>query len=116
VCLVHTSSLLVGDGVGMNVDALNADRIFRSVLLVDLNRFHLVECVPAFYHTTKDGVLSIKVRGLVECEEKLAAVGVGTLVGHAQNTALIVLELRLDFIFKGLAIDARAVLGGSGGR
>ena len=34
---VHTSSLLVGDRVGVNVDTLDADGVFRSVLLVDLN-------------------------------------------------------------------------------
>jgi hypothetical protein len=116
MCRVHASSLLVGDGVGMNVNALNANRIFGSVLLVDLNRLHLVECIPTFYHATKDGVLSIKVRGLVKSNEKLAAVGVGTLVGHAQNTALVVLELGLDLIFKRLTVDARAVLGRSGSR
>jgi hypothetical protein len=110
------SSLLVGDGVGVNVDALDTNRIFGSVLLVDLNRLHLVEGVPAFYYATKDGVLSIKVRGLVESNEKLAAVGVGTLVGHAQDTALVVLELRFDLIFKRLTVDARTILGCSGSR
>lgn len=109
-CRTRGSSLLVGDRVGVNVDALDTNRVFGSVLLVDLNRLHLVECVPAFYYATKDSVLSIEVRGLVKGEEKLAAVGVGTLVGHAQNTALVVLELRFDFIFKGLTVDTRAVL------
>lgn len=100
----------------MDLHILYADRILWPVLLVDLDRLHLIKSIPPFQYATKDGVLSIKVRGLVKGDEELAAVGVGTLVGHAQNTALIVLELRLDFIFKWLTIDAGTVLCRSGRR
>lgn len=110
MCRTRGSSLLVGDGVGVDVDTLDANRVFGSVLLVDLDRLHFVERVPAFYYATKDGILPIKVRGLVKGKEKLATVGVGTFVGHAQNAALVVLELRFDLIFEGLTIDARTVL------
>lgn len=111
-----TSSLLVGNGVGVNVDTLDANWVLGSILLVDLDRLHLVKSVPSFYYTTKDSVLSIQVRSLVKGNEKLAAVGIGTFVGHAQNAALVVFELRFDLIFKRLAIDARTVLGRSGSR
>lgn len=87
------SSLLVGNGVGVNVDTLNANGVLGSILFVDLDRLHLVQSVPSFYYATKDGVLSIKVRGLVKGDEKLAAVGVGAFVGHTQNAALVVFEL-----------------------
>lgn len=100
----------------MDLHILDANRILWPVLLVDLDRLHLIKSIPSFQYATKDGVLSIKVRGLVKGDEELAAVGVGTLVGHAQNTALIVLELRLDLIFEGLTIDTGTVLCRSGRR
>lgn len=37
VYLAHTSSLLIGNRVGVNVNTLDANRVFRSVLLVDLD-------------------------------------------------------------------------------
>lgn len=95
---------------------MDANRVFGSILLVDLNRLHLVKSVPSFYYATKDSVLSIKVWGLVKGYEKLAAVGIGTFVGHAQHAALVVFELGFDLIFERLAIDAWTVLGRSGSR
>lgn len=100
----------------MDLHILDANRILWPVLLVDLYRLHLVKCIPSFQYATKDSVLSIKVRGLVKGDEELAAVGVGALVGHAQNTTLVVLELRLDLILEGLPIDTGTVLCRSGRR
>lgn len=45
----------------------------------------LLQKLLARLNLAKDGVLSIQPRGVLEADEELRSIGVGTSVGHGQN-------------------------------
>ena len=110
------SSLLIGKRIGVNLHTLYTDRFLGSVFLVDLDGLHFIQSIPSFDHASEDSVLSIKVRGFVEGQEELTAIGIGTSVGHAEDATLIVFELRFDLILEWLTINAWTIFSRSGGR
>ena len=55
----------------------------------------LIQDFLAFDQLTKDSVVTIQPRGLVEANEELGSVGVGTSVGHGQNTLTSVGKLEV---------------------
>ena len=103
----------------MDGDLLDADLLLGPVLLVDVEAFDLGEGGKALVaeEAAEDGVEAVEVGRLVEEDEELAAVGVGTLVGHADDTAGAVLQGRADLVLEGGTVDGAAALGvvGRGG-
>lgn len=97
---------------------LNLDGLFGPVLLVDLGLLDLGQRDEALVadELAKHRVEAIKMRRLVEEDEELAAVGAGSLVGHADDTALVVPERRSDLVLEGWAVDGAAALGVLGRR
>lgn len=75
-------------------------------LFGDANRLHgvalfdRVHDVLAFDHFPKDAVTIVQVRLGFVSDEELGAVGIGSRVGHRQDTGSVVLELWMKFIFE----------------
>jgi hypothetical protein len=109
--MFHTShcSLLIRQWVGMNLHALNLDRLLRSALLVHRDSFYRIKSLPPFQHSAKNRVLSIQVRRRRIRDVELAAVGAGSLVGHAQDAASVVSQRDLDLVLEHLAVDRVAL-------
>mmetsp|Transcript_3605 Transcript_3605/g.12008 ORF Transcript_3605/g.12008 Transcript_3605/m.12008 type:complete len:216 (-) Transcript_3605:75-722(-) len=72
-----------------------------------LHLLHPAHHVHALHHFAKDHVLPVQVRGLLERDEELGAVGVGPLVGHGQEPRAVVRE-REGLVLKGGAVDGLA--------
>ena len=53
--------------------------------------FHFLENVLSLSNLSEDGVLSIEMRSRNEAEEELRSVGVGTSVGHGEDTGTVML-------------------------
>ena len=53
--------------------------------------FHFLENVLSLSNLSEDSVLSIEMRSRNEAEEELRSVGVGTSVGHGEDTGTVVL-------------------------
>ena len=71
----------------------------------DGQSFHTIQNVPPIEHTTKDGVDIVEVLlGFVQ-DKELAAVGVGTLVGHCKYSSSIVNIEGVKLVFKRTAPD-----------
>ena len=58
-------------------------------------RFNLTDNFHTFNNLAKDNVLAIQPRGLGGADEELRAVGVGTSVGHGQDTRSFVLQRKV---------------------
>jgi len=95
----------------MYSDASNAHLRVWAILLVDFDRLDIAECRLATDDFAKDGVLTVEMRRRRQANEELAAVGVWTFVGHAEDPSGVVAKRRADFIFKGLSPDAGGNLG-----
>lgn len=67
-------------------------------------RLDLLDQIHTVLDFTKDDVLSVQPRGLYGGDKELGAVGVGSSVGHGQQSRLGVLELEV-FIGKLVAVD-----------
>jgi hypothetical protein len=59
------------------------------------NTFNGADNVHAFSDLTKHNVLAIEPRGLGRAQEELASVGIGTGVGHTQDSSTSVLQLEV---------------------
>jgi hypothetical protein len=66
--------------------------------------FNRVHNVQSCCHFAKDNVLSIEPRGVSGADEELAAVGIGTRVGHAQDSLALVFEYKV-LVGELLAVD-----------
>ena len=58
----------------------------------------------ALDHFTKHDVLAVEPGALYEGDKELAAIGVGTGIGHRQQVGLVMLELKV-FISELLPVD-----------
>lgn len=56
----------------------------------------------------KDRVCTVQMSRGCECDEKLAAIGVGASVGHAEHAGSRMGELRNDLVGEAGAVDGRA--------
>lgn len=95
-------------------DTLDLNPLLRARLLVHVHLLHVVERLPALQDLAKDGVLAVEVRGGRKGNEELRAVGIGPLVGHAQDAAGIVAEGGADLVVEqlvGRVEDGRRRLG-----
>ena len=68
-----------------DMDGLSGLTVLRSNLL------HSLEDILSLGDLSEDGVLSIEMRSGDEAEEELRSVGVGTSVGHGEDTGTVVL-------------------------
>jgi hypothetical protein len=74
----------VGDGdLGLGLATLAAIRL------------HLLDHVQTLHHLSKDHMLAIQPLGFDGAEEKLAAIGVGSSVGHGEDPGTGVLQLEV---------------------
>jgi len=84
-----------------NHDPLGAFARLRSI------GFNLLDDLHALYDLSKDDMLSIKPRSLGSTNEKLGTVGIGSSIGHAEDTGASVLELEV-LVLELVAVDGLA--------
>lgn len=102
-----------GQRIGMYRHPLNLHRFHRPVFLVHLNTLNPGQCREALVskELSEYGVEPVQVRRSGEGDEELATVGVGPLVGHADDPPLVVTQSRSDLVLKGAAEDGPSALG-----
>lgn len=88
--------------------------LLGSILLIDWDSLHLLQST-SFLRTlndaTKNGILAVQVRCLLQGDEELTPVGFGALVRHRHHATPRVSQRRnLDFVFEILAPDGCAAL------
>lgn len=107
-----------GEGIRVNSNPLDLYRLLRPVLPIHLHPLHLPQGLEPLVaeHAPEHGIQAVEVRRLVEQDEELAAVCVGTLVGHGDDAARRVAEGRAELVGEGLVPDGAARLGVFGGR
>lgn len=106
----NTTSLLLRTTKAGRVDhttVLDHDCSFRIVARAGRRVFNLLHDTHTVNHLPEDNMLAIQMRRRSDCKEELRAIGVGSRVGHAQETANIVLE-REVLVVKFTAVDADA--------
>ena len=67
-----------------------------------------IDHILALAGLTEDGMLAIEVRGGSVGDEELAAIGPGTGIGHGKDSGLVVAEVALALILKGISWAAPA--------
>lgn len=97
----------------MHCDPLNPHLLQWPVLLIHLHALDFGQRREALVpeQLPKDGVQPVQMRRGGKGDKKLAAVGVGALVGHAEDAPLVVLQPGADLVFEGRAIDGASALG-----
>lgn len=97
----------------MNGHPLNPHRLSRPILFIHLDLLDLCQSPQTLVpqQLPKYGVQPVQVRCGGEGDEKLAAVGVGPFVGHADDAAIVVPQPRSDLIVEGPAPDGATALG-----
>ena len=73
--------------------------MFFSVKLI-----YLLDNIHAFNNLSKHNVLAIKPGGLGSTNEKLRTIGIGSSIGHAQNSGSSMSKLEI-LVFKLVSID-----------
>lgn len=86
----------------MYCDSLDLDSLLGPVFLVHGYLFNVVQHLVALQDFAKDCVLAVEVRSSDKGDEELRAVGVGALVGHADDASCVVSQGRTDLIFEEL--------------
>jgi hypothetical protein len=88
----------------MHRDTLDLDFLFWSVLLVNLNGFHLCQCCETVVskHMSKDRILPIQMRSLVKADEELTTIRRRSFICHTDNPSSVVAQRRSDLIFERL--------------
>jgi hypothetical protein len=97
----------------MNGHPLNPHRLSRPILFIHLDLLDLCQSPQTLVpqQLPKYGVQPVQVRCGGEGDEKLAAVGVGPFVGHADDAAIVVPQPRSDLIVEGPSPDGATALG-----
>lgn len=89
--------------------------LIRPVLLVGLDKTHALDDTQTALDATENSVLPIEPGCGCQGDKKLAAIGVGPTVGHAQDARAGVLERSRDLVFEFFAVDGLASATGTGG-
>ena len=80
-------------------------RLQRSVVGVGLEGLNVSDDAHALDDLAEHDMLAVQVRSVDGGDEKLTTVGVGSSIGHGQQTGTLVLQLKI-FIFKLVSINA----------
>ena len=75
-----------------------------NIIIFFVKLIYLLDNIHAFNNLSKHNVLAIKPGGLGSTNEKLRTIGVGSGIGHTQNSGTGVSELEI-FIFEFVSID-----------
>lgn len=89
--------------------------VHRLILATGLHQPHTLNDPHTTLDAAKDGVFPIQPRRRSERDEELTAVGIGSAVGHAQDSRTRVFEVGMDLVFEFLAVDGAASSAGAGG-
>jgi len=102
----------------MDGHPLNLNLLFRSILLIHSDLFHLLQRHQSLIpnHMPKHRILAIQMRCLVKTYEELAAICTWSLIRHADDTARMVAERGPDLVFKRGLPDGDTAFGLRGGR
>lgn len=107
----------------MHRDLFNFDLLQGPVLAINLDGLDLGQRRETLVaqQLAEHGVQPVKVRRRGEGDKELAAVGVGPLVGHADDAALVVAQAGPDLVLEGRPVDGAPAFGvvgrvGVGGR
>lgn len=103
----------------MHCDPIDSHLLLDPILLIHLQSLQLCQRLQALVSNQlpEHRVQPVQMRGLVEQNEELGSVGVGPLVGHADDAPLVVSQHGPDLVFEGRAVNGPAALGvvGRGG-
>lgn len=78
------------------------------VISIRLDHAHSLEDTHAGRDTSKNSVFPVKPWSRCECDEELAAIGIGARISHTEHTGADVLEARINLIIELVTIDAGA--------
>jgi len=87
---------------------VDGDRRLRAVIAVLGDHGNFVGDVLAFDHFAEDGVLVVEPAGGGNGDKKLAAIGVGSGIGHGKFAGFGMLERRMKFVGEFVAGAAHA--------
>ena len=103
-----------GKWISVDGDGLDLNAFLWSAFLVDLELLNVIEHLKALDYFAEDGVLAIQMGCRGKGDEELTAIGIGTLVCHADYTSSIMSERRPDLVLEQLiggVVDGRGRLG-----
>jgi hypothetical protein len=83
-----------------NPGPYDCDFIYRSILRVRLDQSHLSYNPHSFFDASKNCVLAVEMRGWSKGDEELRSIGIGSRIGHAEDTCPCMFQGRVDLIRK----------------
>src|SRR5258705_12594116 len=87
-------------------DLLNDDVFHRAIAIARLDAANPAHDIHPVHHFPEDGVAAVEGGRRRQRDEELAAIGVRTAVGHREDARLVLAQIRMKLVRKGIAGSA----------